>query len=322
MSIGGSLFSTEEIENEDGSKTKKYVINNLDEQIKAMRKYHDNVKNLKDRNVSDSLLSELTALSNEDSQQFAAYLSSMSDAELAKINELYSKKDEIADELSKDMYSKETQNLQDAMVAALVDSFQNYGNEAADNYIDAFKAAFEDRQDEFAKLFDGIDIADILTGGNIVKTSGNGSALSTVSETASNLTAKRDNIKSAASNGISDSIKDNDKVSEAVENALEGAPEMAYQYGEQSAEMFMEGFREEFSRLYDQFAAVQIKVSASITAGQNTQGSYGGSSWSDSSKTEKIVIENRDEITVKVDKDVLGKTVHEWTKEHERRTGT
>ncbi|MCM1024650.1 MAG: hypothetical protein NC395_11425 [Prevotella sp.] len=62
MSVGGDLFSVNEIENPDGSKVTEYAVNNIDEQLRKMREYHSAVAKLKKAGASDGLLSELAAV--------------------------------------------------------------------------------------------------------------------------------------------------------------------------------------------------------------------------------------------------------------------
>lgn len=161
MSVGGDLFSVDVTE-ENGKKTTTYTVNNLDEQLRKMREYHRQVKALKEQKASEGLLNELTSMGTEDSAQFAKYLSQMSDAEFAKINDLYNKKQELADELAQDLYKSDAQKLADSMTNALADIAGNsadYGKEAADSYIDAFKAEFDERSAELMELFRNTDLA-------------------------------------------------------------------------------------------------------------------------------------------------------------------
>lgn len=162
MSVGGNLFSVDITEDENGKKTTTYTVNNLEEQLRKMREYHRQIKDLKEQGASEALLSEITSLGSEDSAQFAKYLSQMSDAEFAEINRLYNEKQELADELSQDLYKSEAQALSDSMTNALADLADNsadYGKEAADSYIDAFKTEFDERSSELMDLFRDTDLA-------------------------------------------------------------------------------------------------------------------------------------------------------------------
>ncbi len=144
MSVGGDLFSVEEIGNPDGSKDKQYTVNNIDEQLRKMREYHNQIKALKATPDSEGLLSELTSLSTEDSMQFAKYLSGMSSSEFAKINELYNEKQRLADELANDLYKDDAQLISNSMTDALGDlatSAYSYGAQAAEEFSRGFSEA-------------------------------------------------------------------------------------------------------------------------------------------------------------------------------------
>lgn len=158
MKIGGDLFSINETEEGD----KQLIVNNIDEQIREMERYASAVKKLKDQGASEAILSELTSLSEEDSAEFAKNLAKMSDAEFAKINDLYAKKQQIADELAADLYASDYEVLTDSMNTALegvADGAEEYGILTADNFADAFKSELEARAEEFADLFKNTSIA-------------------------------------------------------------------------------------------------------------------------------------------------------------------
>lgn len=144
LSVGGDLFSVNEIENPDGTKTTEYAVNNVDEQLRKMREYHRQIKALKATPNSDGLLAELTSLNDEDSMQFAKYLSGMSASEFAKINELYNEKQRLADELANDLYKDEAQSISESMTGALADlavSSYEYGAQSAKEFSKGFTEA-------------------------------------------------------------------------------------------------------------------------------------------------------------------------------------
>lgn len=162
MSVGGDLFSVDTVKDKNGKEKTVYTVNNLNEQLKKMRDFHSQVSKLKERGASESLLSELFALDDKDAAQFSKYLSGMSSAEFAQINELYNEKQKLADELANDLYASEAKKLSESILTEL-DGLSapsaDYGKAAADSYIDAFKTEFEGRSDEFAKLFENTDMA-------------------------------------------------------------------------------------------------------------------------------------------------------------------
>lgn len=162
MSVGGDLFSVDTVKDKNGKEKTVYTVNSLNEQLKKMREFHSQVSKLKERGASESLLSELFALDDKDAAQFSKYLSGMSSAEFAQINELYNEKQKLADELANDLYASEAKKLSESILTEL-DGLSapsaDYGKAAADSYIDAFKTEFEGRSDEFAKLFENTDMA-------------------------------------------------------------------------------------------------------------------------------------------------------------------
>lgn len=145
MSVGGDLFSVDVTE-KNGKKTTTYTVNNLNKQLRAMREYHSAVKNLRGRGASDALISELTSLNDEDSVQFAKYLSGMSASEFAKINELYNEKQRLADELSQDLYKNDAQMISDSYTNALADlatSSYEYGAQSAFEFAKGFEESMQ-----------------------------------------------------------------------------------------------------------------------------------------------------------------------------------
>lgn len=196
LSIGGDIFSVDEIENPDGSKSKRYTVNNINEQIKAMRQYNADIAKLKKQGASSALLEELTSLGDGDSQQFANYLSEMSKEEFAQINEAYAEKQRVADELSKELYSDEYAAIADGINTALdavSEGAADKGKAAAESYAKAFgdtllkyseefypllgdekymkwfgssngvSDIFDSKADRIMKMFSGVDISGIIS---------------------------------------------------------------------------------------------------------------------------------------------------------------
>lgn len=143
MAIGGDLFSVDVSEGENGEEITTYTVNNLDEQLRKMKEYHRQISSLKKQGASAGLLEELTSLGDEESAQFAKYLSGMSQTEFAKINELYTEKNKLAEELSTELYQSEAQAISDSMTSALADlatSAYAYGASAAEQFSAGFSA--------------------------------------------------------------------------------------------------------------------------------------------------------------------------------------
>lgn len=146
MAIGGDLFSVDVTE-KNGKKKTTYTVNNVDEQLRKMREYHASVKKLREEGMSDLMLSDLMSMNDEDSMQFAKYLSGMSASEFAEINELYNEKQKLADELSQDLYKNDAQMISDSMTDALGDlatSAYSYGAQSAFEFAKGFNESLQE----------------------------------------------------------------------------------------------------------------------------------------------------------------------------------
>lgn len=141
MAVGGSVFSVEKETDEDGNETTIYKVNDIEKQIAAMEKYHADIKALKEDGASSALLEELNSMSAEDGAKMAEYLAGMSEEERQKVIELYKRKEQIADDLSADLYAKDAENMQNAFAAALTDMGVNAydsGAAAAEQFASGF----------------------------------------------------------------------------------------------------------------------------------------------------------------------------------------
>lgn len=141
MAVGGSVFSVENETDGDGNKTTIYKVNDIEKQIAAMEKYHADIKALKEDGASAALLEELNSMSAEDGAKMAEYLAGMSEEERQKVIELYKRKEQIADDLSADLYAKDAENMQNAFAAALTDMGVNAydsGAAAAEQFASGF----------------------------------------------------------------------------------------------------------------------------------------------------------------------------------------
>lgn len=147
MAVGGDLFSVDVAEDENGKKKTVYTVNNAEEQLRAMREYHASIKKLRAEGMSDLMLSDITSMNDEDSMQFAKYLSGMSASEFAQINELYNEKQKLADELANDLYKDDAQLISDSMTSALADlasSSYEYGAQSAFEFARGFNESLQE----------------------------------------------------------------------------------------------------------------------------------------------------------------------------------
>lgn len=98
--------------------------------------------------------------------------------------------------------------------------------------------------------------------------------------------------------------------------------------GYEKGSEFMDGFNASVSEndmndIFNQLMAERSLAVSGMTAGQQMASFnyYENAPQQGSRSDEKIILENKADVKVVLDKDVIGKTVLEWTKEYQRRTG-
>ena len=85
------------------TKTKDFLAN----ATKELEKYYANIQNLRSRNVSDSLLNQLTSMSAEEGAAVAEYWASLSDEQLKNLDENWKKYEATGQKISESLYSDE-----------------------------------------------------------------------------------------------------------------------------------------------------------------------------------------------------------------------
>ena len=157
----GSLFSVDTETDENGNTTKIVSVENMRKQMAEMQKYHDYVAKLKSRGASRELIGELTSMDFEDGSFTAKNLAQMSTAEFDEINELYRKKEELADKLSGELFEPELNELNEGLVNGVLDKFgtlppeiQEIGAESLAAFIAGLTGGdLSEQVDEFAEKF-------------------------------------------------------------------------------------------------------------------------------------------------------------------------
>lgn len=135
--MGGGIFTTtEEEDKRTGEKTKKYLINNLQEMLEERKRYAENIATLEDRELSSGLMAELEALSGEDKAAFAEMLAHMSDADFNKLNEEYKALEEMASSAANDRYADELDQAAAEKISNTVSLGLTTGFEVAKEYFD------------------------------------------------------------------------------------------------------------------------------------------------------------------------------------------
>jgi len=157
----GSLFSVDTETDENGNTSKIVSVENMRKQMAEMQKYHDYVAKLKSRGASRELIGELTSMDFEDGSFTAKNLAQMSTAEFDEINELYRKKEELADKLSGELFEPELNELNEGLVNGVLDKFgtlppeiQEIGAESLAAFIAGLTGGdLSEQVDEFAEKF-------------------------------------------------------------------------------------------------------------------------------------------------------------------------
>lgn len=135
--MGSGIFSvTEEEDKRTGERTKRYVINNLQEMLEERKRYAENIAALENRDISSGLMAELEALSGEDKAAFAEILAKMSDADFKELNEGYKALEEIASSAANDRYADELDQAAADKISNTVSLGLTTGFEVAKEYFD------------------------------------------------------------------------------------------------------------------------------------------------------------------------------------------
>ena len=258
MSVG-SLFSVDTETDENGNTSKIVTVENMRKQMAEMQKYHDYVTQLKSRGADAGLIGELTSMDFEDGSFTAKNLAQMSDAEFDEINELYKKKEELADKLSNEMFDPEFDELNEGLVNGVVAEFKTLPPEIQEIGAEAL-AAF---------------IAGLTSGD--------------LSEQVDEFTEK---FAADCTEGIQNSFANSDLDFAALMNAD------TYSMGKNAGDEYVEGFNEAMAQLKAAIAAEQDFAATSTAPkrySENDQQAFAGTSASGTS-AERIVIQNHIEV--------------------------
>lgn len=276
LSVGDALSV---IKNKDGSKTLK--VNDLREQLAAMREYHKYMTELKNAGASAGLLSELNSMDFADSSAFAKNLAGLSSSDFAQINDYYKEKEQLAQELANELYQPDIDKINTDLVANIKSTL---GTELPEVMRTAGMAAL----DEF--------IAG-LTGNNLAEQ---------VEDFGTKFTK---DLSESIKNGIN-----NDDFAIDFDNLFTQDP---YTAGQNFGSDFADGFNAALEEMTVAVQAEQAQVSAEYTmkntsaAAENADAA--GTKSKTSSASECIVIENH----VHAQLDVDGRKMAETTIEYE-----
>ncbi|MBQ5320340.1 MAG: phage tail tape measure protein [Oscillospiraceae bacterium] len=281
----GDLISIVTETDKDGNETTTYSVENLQKQMNAMHKYHDYIRQLKERDASEEILSELTSYDFEDSFYLAENFAKMSDAEFNKINKLYAQREQLASDLADELYAPEMEQLNTDLINGVIAEFGTLPEEIRSIGAEAL-----------ASFIEGISQTENL------------------SEKVSEFT---DSFFNACNEGISEGFAGID-IADSIAATL--AEQDTYAIGKEKGDALVNGFNDALNALYAQFNSEQAYMSASVSYKQQPYQSASGSSSAGTSQAERIVLENYVDTTVQLDSEKIGKVSYKYIKEFERKS--
>lgn len=133
----GSLYSYDE--------NNKLQLENLNKQVKNIKKYENNLEELKDL-VSEDLMSEIVSMGAEEGFAYTEKLLSLSDEQLDAYDKAYTKKKKISEDIAKKYYKDEVTQLKkgftqevSTLMNNLVTDITGAGTKAINGFMKAFK---------------------------------------------------------------------------------------------------------------------------------------------------------------------------------------
>lgn len=135
----GELFSR--VKDEDSDK-EIFKLNDLDESIKKIQQYNEQIESLKEKGLDGGLLAEVANMNIDDALDFTAKLDSLSIEEFESYVEKFEEKRRLANEVAKQFYSDEMEEL--AMNAVeqakgYADDFNDVGKALTDGVAEGIK---------------------------------------------------------------------------------------------------------------------------------------------------------------------------------------
>lgn len=115
LSDYGSLF--ERVETEEGKEL--FQMGDLDAEIKKIQKYSEAIDKMKEKGLSDGLMSEISSMSVDDALDYMDRLSSMSDVKFEQYMQKYDEKQRLAAEAAEKFYQGEFTALEQAYTEKL-----------------------------------------------------------------------------------------------------------------------------------------------------------------------------------------------------------
>lgn len=122
---GGNLFG---FEKDDEDKT-KVIIEDIDETINKLEEYDKAITALKEKNISDAILGELSKYDTDEALQITGELLKMSDQEFDQLNKKWQQKQELAKQVASNFYKEQLDTLQTEFNQKLTDTINKLPEE-------------------------------------------------------------------------------------------------------------------------------------------------------------------------------------------------
>lgn len=118
----GELINKVSISWSDGSKSEYSELSNIQSQIDILEQYGETLDALRERGISDSLMSEITAMSVDEALEYGRLLLQQSDEQWKEYNAKWEEKQKLAKEIAEKFYKDELDTLEGEYAQELQES--------------------------------------------------------------------------------------------------------------------------------------------------------------------------------------------------------
>lgn len=132
LSDYGKLFTWVKDENSD---KEIFKLENMDESIKQIQRYNEQIESLKVKGISNGLLSEIADMNIDDALEFTKKLDELSPEKFSEYVQKYEEKQRVANEAARQFYSNEMDELEKTALekaSSYVDDFVDVGTAITD----------------------------------------------------------------------------------------------------------------------------------------------------------------------------------------------
>lgn len=168
--LADKLSDTELFEVEDGRMFLKDIGDGIDE----IERYGDSLEKLRERGISESLLSEILDMDVDDASQYMAALLKMTDEDFEEYNKSWEEKQRIAQEIAKEFYADQIDTIKTDFVDEITgamsevpDTMSDAGKEAVEAWMDGFESEFGSIAPLIRGLFDQASVAGSEAGASV-----------------------------------------------------------------------------------------------------------------------------------------------------------